>query len=72
MTIYVYPDEEIEETISLCESTYALTGAIFAQDRAAIVDLEKKLTHTAGNYINDKPTGAIVGQQPLVVLEPGD
>lgn len=68
LTVYVYSDEELENTITLCDTTspYALTGAIFAQDRSAIVALEKKLTHTAGNfYINDKPTGAVVGQQPF-------
>lgn len=68
LTVYVYPDEELEDAITLCDTTspYALTGAIFAQDRFAIVDLEKKLTHAAGNfYINDKPTGAVVGQQPF-------
>ncbi|NLC39887.1 MAG: L-glutamate gamma-semialdehyde dehydrogenase, partial [Clostridiaceae bacterium] len=68
LTIYVYEDEKLEETLALCDNTspYALTGAIFARDRAAIVEMEKALTHAAGNfYINDKPTGAVVGQQPF-------
>ncbi|MFA5537531.1 MAG: aldehyde dehydrogenase family protein, partial [Bacillota bacterium] len=68
LTVYVYQDEELEGAIRLCDTStpYGLTGAIFAQDRAAIVELEKKLMHTAGNfYINDKPTGAVVGQQPF-------
>ncbi|HZJ91296.1 MAG TPA: L-glutamate gamma-semialdehyde dehydrogenase [Oscillospiraceae bacterium] len=68
LTVYVYEDENLEETLALCDKTspYALTGAIFARDRAAIVEMEKALTHTAGNfYINDKPTGAVVGQQPF-------
>lgn len=68
LTIYVYNDEELDETLDLCNTTspYALTGGIFAQDRNVIVYLKDKLTHTAGNfYINDKPTGAVVGQQPF-------
>ncbi|QZY55152.1 L-glutamate gamma-semialdehyde dehydrogenase [Crassaminicella profunda] len=68
LTIYVYEDEKIEETIKLCdESTpYALTGAIIANNREAIVKMEKQLSCAAGNfYINDKPTGAVVGQQPF-------
>ncbi len=68
LTVYVYEDENLEDTLALCDKTspYALTGAIFARDRAAIVEMEKALTHTAGNfYINDKPTGAVVGQQPF-------
>ena len=68
LTIYVYADQALGEAVKLCDTStpYGLTGAIFAQDRAAIVDLEKKLMHTAGNfYINDKPTGAVVGQQPF-------
>lgn len=68
LTVYVYEDENLEETLAQCDKTspYALTGAIFARDRAAIVEMEKALTHTAGNfYINDKPTGAVVGQQPF-------
>ena len=68
LTVYVYEDEKLEETLHLCDtaSPYGLTGAIFAQDRAAIVMMEKALSNAAGNfYINDKPTGAVVGQQPF-------
>jgi 1-pyrroline-5-carboxylate dehydrogenase len=68
LTIYVYPDDEYEETLSLCNETspYGLTGAIFAQDRVAIETAYRALRQTAGNfYINDKPTGAVVGQQPF-------
>jgi len=68
LTIYVYPDAQFEDTLSLCDSTspYALTGAVFARDRAAIETALKGLRHSAGNfYINDKPTGAVVGQQPF-------
>ena len=68
LTIYVYPDDQIHETATLLNETsmYALTGAIFAQDRYAIECLTEKLSNCAGNfYINDKPTGAVVGQQPF-------
>jgi 1-pyrroline-5-carboxylate dehydrogenase len=68
VTIYVYPEKQYDETLELCNTTspYALTGAIFAQDRYAIVKAVKVLRHAAGNfYINDKPTGAVVGQQPF-------
>jgi len=68
LTIYVYDDNKIEETLDLCNRTspYALTGAVFAQDRYAIAKLAAKLEYAAGNfYINDKPTGAVVGQQPF-------
>jgi len=68
LTIFVYPDEELDDTLRFCdESTlYALTGAVFAQDRQAIVKMERMLNKAAGNfYINDKPTGAVVGQQPF-------
>jgi len=68
VTIYVYKDEDYHQTLDLCESTsaYALTGSIFARDRGAIVEMEKKLTYSAGNfYINDKTTGAFVGLQPF-------
>jgi 1-pyrroline-5-carboxylate dehydrogenase len=68
LTVYVYPDEELEETLSHCStsSPYALTGAIFARDRGDIVMMSDALKHAAGNfYINDKPTGAVVGQQPF-------
>jgi 1-pyrroline-5-carboxylate dehydrogenase len=68
LTIYVYDENEYEETLELVDKTspYALTGAIFAQDRWAIDLAFNKLMHAAGNfYINDKPTGAVVGQQPF-------
>ena len=68
LSIYVYPAEQFEKALSLVDSTsnYALTGAIIAQDRAAVELATEKLRHAAGNfYINDKPTGAVVGQQPF-------
>jgi 1-pyrroline-5-carboxylate dehydrogenase len=68
LTIWVYPDKSIEKAVEVCDtgSPYALTGAVFAQDREVIVELTEVLTNTAGNfYINDKPTGAVVGQQPF-------
>ncbi len=68
LTVYVYKDREYEQTLELCDRTspYALTGAIFATDRAAINAASNTLRHAAGNfYINDKPTGAVVGQQPF-------
>jgi 1-pyrroline-5-carboxylate dehydrogenase len=68
VTIYVYPDQAYDETLQLADavSPYALTGSIFAQDRAAIAQAEKVLRYSAGNfYINDKPTGAIVARQPF-------
>ena len=68
LTVYVYPDGEFEETLRLCDSTspYGLTGAIFAQDRRAVDQAANVLRHAAGNfYINDKPTGAVVGLQPF-------
>lgn len=68
LTIYVYDDEKFDETLALVDSTsgYALTGAIFARDRFAIDKAEKALINAAGNfYINDRPTGAVVGQQPF-------
>ncbi|MCD7783884.1 MAG: L-glutamate gamma-semialdehyde dehydrogenase [Firmicutes bacterium] len=68
LTVYVYEDAKLDETLKICDtaSPYGLTGAIFASDRAAIVHMEKALCHAAGNfYINDKPTGAVVGQQPF-------
>jgi len=68
LTIFVYPDASLDEAVQACESTspYALTGAIFAQDRAAVERLTRALTDAAGNfYVNDKPTGAVVGQQPF-------
>lgn len=68
LTIYVYDDNKFDETLTLCDETspYALTGAIFAQDRKVIVKMSNALRNAAGNfYINDKPTGAVVGQQPF-------
>jgi len=68
LTVYVYDPSEFAETLALCDRTspYALTGAILATDRNAVVQAKKALTHAAGNfYINDKPTGAVVGQQPF-------
>ncbi len=68
MTIYVYPDRQLDKTLELCDkgSPYALTGAIFGTDRSALVHMADRLRHAAGNfYINDKPTGAVVGQQPF-------
>jgi len=68
LTIYVYVDNKFDETLTLCDETspYALTGAIFAQDRKVIVKMSNALRNAAGNfYINDKPTGAVVGQQPF-------
>ncbi len=68
ITIYVYEDAKWSETLALVDGTseYALTGAIFSQDRYAIVEATKVLENAAGNfYINDKPTGAVVGMQPF-------
>jgi 1-pyrroline-5-carboxylate dehydrogenase len=68
LTVYIYSDEKYEETLQLCNKTspYALTGSIFAKDRIAINTALKYLKHAAGNfYINDKCTGAVVGQQPF-------
>jgi 1-pyrroline-5-carboxylate dehydrogenase len=68
LTVHVYKDSEWCQMLELCDtgSDYALTGAIFARDRAAIAEADVKLRYTAGNYyINDKPTGAVVGQQPF-------
>jgi len=68
LTVYVYHAENFEQTLELVDSTspYALTGSIIAKDRYAIEMATKKLTQSAGNfYINDKPTGAVVGQQPF-------
>ncbi|WP_316570730.1 L-glutamate gamma-semialdehyde dehydrogenase [Neobacillus sp. YIM B06451] len=68
LTIYVYENDKLEETLDAVNtaSIYALTGAIFAQDRNAIIHLERRLSEAAGNfYINDKPTGAMVNQQPF-------
>jgi len=68
VTVYVYDDDKVEDTLKLCDQTspYALTGAVFARDRAAIEQAMTALRFAAGNfYINDKPTGAVVGQQPF-------
>lgn len=68
LSVYVYQPENFEDVLTLVDKTspYALTGAIFAQDRYAIDLASKRLRHSAGNfYINDKPTGAVVGQQPF-------
>jgi 1-pyrroline-5-carboxylate dehydrogenase len=68
LTVHVYDDRKYEETLRVCDATspYALTGAVLADDRRAIVLAYDVLTHAAGNfYINDKPTGAVVGQQPF-------
>ena len=68
LSVYVYPDEEFEAILKTCDETseFALTGSIFARDRRHIVTAMKALRYSAGNfYINDKPTGAVVGQQPF-------
>ncbi len=68
MTVYVYPERQYDESLELCDQTspYALTGSIFAHDRSAIVKAMNTLRHAAGNfYVNDKPTGAVVAQQPF-------
>lgn len=68
LTVYVYEDEKIEEILEILDNTsiYALTGCVFSQDRYNIEHITKKLENAAGNfYINDKPTGAVVGQQPF-------
>jgi 1-pyrroline-5-carboxylate dehydrogenase len=68
VTLYVYPEAEFGRTLQIVDETspYALTGAVFATDRRAVVEAQQKLRYAAGNfYINDKPTGAVVGQQPF-------
>lgn len=68
LTVYVYDDDKFEETLALCDTTspYALTGCIWAQDRYALIKMSDALRHAAGNfYLNDKPTAAVVGQQPF-------
>jgi 1-pyrroline-5-carboxylate dehydrogenase len=68
VTVYVYDEGRVEETLELCESTspYALTGAIFANDQSWVEHASTVLRNAAGNfYVNDKPTGAVVGQQPF-------
>ncbi len=68
MTIYVYDGNDLDGALELCDTTsiYALTGAIFSDDRAIAIKMANRLRNAAGNfYINDKPTGAVVGQQPF-------
>jgi 1-pyrroline-5-carboxylate dehydrogenase len=68
LTLFVYPDDRLDEALMTCDTTspYGLTGAVFAQDRRAIAHMAKALVNAAGNfYVNDKPTGAVVGQQPF-------
>jgi 1-pyrroline-5-carboxylate dehydrogenase len=68
VTVYIYDDNKLDETLDLVDSTsiYALTGAVFSQNRYNIEHITRKLENCAGNfYINDKPTGAVVGQQPF-------
>ena len=68
LTVYIYDENKYEETLKLVDSTssYALTGAVLATDRYAVETAVNKLRNSAGNfYINDKPTGAVVGQQPF-------
>jgi len=68
LTIYIYEDNKFDETLELCDRTspYALTGAIWGKDRDILVKMSDKLNNAAGNfYINDKPTAAVVGQQPF-------
>ena len=68
LSAFVYEDDALDETLTLCDETspYALTGAVFARDRIAAERISTRLRHAAGNfYFNDKPTGAVVGQQPF-------
>ena len=68
LSIHVYDDDKLDETLELCDTTspYALTGAVFGQDRVAVEKIMTRLRYASGNfYINDKPTGAVVGQQPF-------
>jgi len=68
LTVYVYDDTDLDGALELCDTTspYALTGAIFSDDRLMAIKMADRLRHAAGNfYINDKPTGAVVGQQPF-------
>ena len=68
LTVYVYDDDKFEETLHLCDKTslYGLTGATFSRSKEVIAMAEKVLVNAAGNfYINDKPAGAVVGQQPF-------
>jgi 1-pyrroline-5-carboxylate dehydrogenase len=68
LTVYVYEDADLDQALTLCDegSPYGLTGSVFARDRAAIAAIADRLRYAAGNfYVNDKPTGAVVGQQPF-------
>ena len=68
LTMYVYDDNKFDEALTLLDETspYALTGAIWGQDRKAVIKMSDRLRNAAGNfYINDKPTAAVVGQQPF-------
>jgi 1-pyrroline-5-carboxylate dehydrogenase len=68
LTVFVYPDAEVDGALATCDQTspYALTGAVFARDRAFVEKASRALLDAAGNfYVNDKPTGAVVGQQPF-------
>jgi 1-pyrroline-5-carboxylate dehydrogenase len=68
LTVYVYKDNDLDKALELCDSgsPYGLTGSVFGSDRAAILKVADRLRGTAGNfYVNDKPTGAVVGQQPF-------
>ncbi len=68
LSLHVYDDAQLDAALELCatSSEYALTGAIFANDRAAVNHATQALRYAAGNfYVNDKPTGAVVGQQPF-------
>jgi len=68
VTLYVYPEDEFSETLDLVDTTspYGLTGAVFSEDKSAAVEAKARLRFAAGNfYVNDKPTGAVVGQQPF-------
>ncbi|MBP5483150.1 MAG: L-glutamate gamma-semialdehyde dehydrogenase [Bacteroidales bacterium] len=68
LTVYPYDDDKVDEAVALCDSTspYGLTGAVFGKDRLAVEKITEQLRYAAGNfYINDKPTGAVVGNQPF-------
>lgn len=68
LTVYPYDDDKVDETVKLCDETspYGLTGAVFGRDRMAVEKISEDLCYAAGNfYINDKPTGAVVGMQPF-------
>jgi 1-pyrroline-5-carboxylate dehydrogenase len=68
LSVHVYPDSEYDQILDIVDNgaKYALTGAVIADDRAAVLKAQQRLRHTAGNfYVNDKPTGAVVGQQPF-------